>query len=273
VLHSPNPVDKERILITGPSNGGKTSTVTDIAKWIRDTSSASKPSSFIHYGDTDGGWQRIRLSDGSLDKIVIATRLDHFDFRPWATWAADARSKASGDDWIVLDQASRAYEAAKDWYWDKRSGGDLLLPDAMLMGQSDPTAYGGAHGANWDVINNAYYAVMNRLVLAPQWHVLCIAQAKQLRVHPDKHPQAGKAIDMAQNKYNVVGFVPEGKGNLASHFETELGVYQDQLGGHRIHTIREKHDPDEPNPRKELNREPLTSFVQQYLIGAAGWKI
>lgn len=252
---------RERILGYGRSGSGKSSMWLAIANWIEDTGSNAK----IHLGDTDKAFDAV-ADYPEITKTVEVTDLDVNAFDEWMTWAKLTKGIVTPDDWVVVDMIDKAWLGAQTHFWYQMSGGDPLA-DIYLKNQQaiesrgqEGEYMGGAHGANWGIINKYYGAFFQQVISMP-CHVLCVAPAKEIR--PD-----AKEEEKAQWK---IGWAPQGQKDLAHGFHTVLFSAETPMGWIYT-TIRERGPIGRPG-RQYLKGAKVEDFVQSYLMGVAGWHL
>lgn len=253
---------RERVLVYGRSNSGKSSCWLSIATWAADTGTDFH----IYVGDTDNAWDAMGYED--IQKTVYAEHVR--DYRDAIQWARKTRDSVKGNDWVVFDMASKAWPWAQEHYFSTYVGDDdLLLGDVYLKDQKamnkedDGESMGGAHGSNWGVIYKYYNGLIN-MVLNMPCHVLFVAGAKEIR--PDTNP----AII---NQYKGVGFYPAGPPNeneLAHNFHTVLFCAETPRSW--IYTTIKERGPINKPTRKTLKGTEVTDFVTTYLFQVAGWR-
>jgi hypothetical protein len=263
MLHPPNN-RRERTLIYGRFDSGKSHAWMSIAHWIRDTNSTAR----IHVGDTDNSWEAMRPADGSLDNIVLVTDLDINDYRVWTQWAKKLRSEVSRDDWVVVDMIDDTYQAAQNYYWDQMAPDDLLADIYLrnqqnIEGMSGGESMAGPHGGNWGVIYKYYYSFITPVVNM-KCNVLCCARAREIRKED---------VQALKDEYKV-GWRPAGPGALdkdLSHlFLTVLYAGKSVEKGWVYTTIREKGPVGEK--REYFKGGKVDDYVTTYLMGVAGWR-
>lgn len=261
-LHPTTP-RREKILAYGRPNSGKSSTWVSIADWLATTGSTSR----IHLGTTDRAWDAMRYD--KIEEVVVATELIQGDFLFWIEWAKKTRESVGRDDWIVVDKACMVWDEAQAFYWDKKTGGDMLADvyfenQRAIESQGDDGEYmSGAHGVNWGLIKKYYNAFLGPVVNAP-CHVLVCVDAKEVRKDMENY-----AVLQQQWK---TGWMPAGEKNLPGFFNTWLFCYEAQ-GGWRYTTARDKVALGQPKRDELKNAEVVTGLVMDYLVPVAGWAL
>ena len=260
MLHAPHP-RRERPLIYGRFNSGKSSCWLSVADWSERTDADIT----IHLGDTDHAWDAMRPIDGSLDRIVQVTDLDINDYRPWLDWTKKTRENVRPEDWVVVDMIDKAWTAAQGHYWAQMTGDDVLA-EVYLRNQQALASKGregeymaGDHGANWGIINKFYNAFFQAVINMP-CHVMCIAPATEVR--ENEKPEI-------RNQFKV-GWKPVGQKDLPHGFHTVLFAAEATEGKWIYTTIRERGPIGQK--RQMLKGEEVVGFVETYLFGVAGWR-
>jgi hypothetical protein len=261
-LHSPGK-RRERALVYGRSNSGKSSTWQDIAAWRKKSSAQFE----IHVGDTDHSADVI---EDAYDDFCHVADLRGGYYEDWIKWAKETAVKVKRDDWVVVDMVDKAWMAAQDYYWSKM-GFDLLadvyLANTLDIDNKSKDAFhmAGDHGVNWGNIN-FYYKEFFSTVMNMPCHVLCTSHAKEVT-------DRDKAEVRAQFK---VGWRPTGPGSeqneLANYFHTVLFCAETGPNKWVMTTVREK-KPLGTEGRRMLKGEKMEGFVMNYLVGVAGWSL
>lgn len=260
MLHAPSS-RRERALIFGRSNAGKSSALLAIAQWRLDTAATFN----IYLGDTDHAWDAMRRDE--YDPFVSVADLDINDYRPWLEWVKKVRENIGRDDWVCVDMIDKAWEAAQSHYWQQMSPDDVLA-DIYLRNQvevnkgagkgNSDNMMAGSHGANWGIINKFYNAFYQSVINLP-CHVLCIAPAAEVR--DDEKPEV-------KNQFKV-GWKPKGQKDLPHGFHTV--IFAAETPSKWIYTTVRERGPI-GSGRQMLLGEPVEDFVMSYLIPIAGWR-
>lgn len=266
MLHAPSR-RREKILVYGRSDSGKSSTYLDVAAWLSQSDEPNKPTLYI--GDTDYAWDV--MSGGEYDDIASVTPLDIDSYPKWIEWAKSIKLIAQPDDWLIVDLADTAWTAAQSYYWEQMGVGQTLA-DVYRMNQQDmgnkaKDAFhmAGAHGANWGIINKYFLEFFITALNAP-CHVLMIAQAKEVR-------EEDKAE--VKNQYKV-GWRPGGptgeKTEMFPYFNSVLFTSKRTEDKWVYTTVREKGPLRQPG-RQYLKGAEVSGFVMTYLVPVAGWSL
>jgi hypothetical protein len=257
-LHTNSP-RLEKILGFGLSNSGRSSMWIALADWIAQTGSDAK----VHVGLTDNSWDDVRYD--RIEEVVRVRDLDIRDFRPWMEWVEGLEVKR--DDWVVVDRADVAYEAAQQTFHMEDSGRGML--EVLMEDKKAKDTKGaqgkymaGAHGVNWDLAKRYYFSVMGRLDKI-NCHRLYIADAREIR---EDNPQAVALRDKWKG-----GVYPKGQGDLPGPCMTWLYCAEGNKG-HVYTTIRDKTAIGQEG-RELLKGEVVSDFVMTYLVPVAGWEL
>lgn len=257
-LHPPNS-RKERLLVYGRSGAGKSSTWLSVANWALDTDADT----VIHLGDTDHAWDAMRYED--IEPYISVTDLDINEYPDWLTWTRTVREKVKPSDWVVVDMIDKAWTAAQTHFWYQMSGGDplgeiYLRNQQAIVTKGEQGEYmGGAHGANWGVINK-FYGAFFQAVIAMPCHVLCIAPAAEIR--QDSPP--------AERDQWKIGWKPQGQKDLPHGFHTILFAAETPRN-YIYSTVKERGPIGRPT-RPLLKGEEVQDFVTTYLMKIGGWR-
>ncbi len=261
-LHPPT-ARRERLLIYGLNNSGKSSAVLDLAKWSASTNSPSR----IYVGSTDYKWDGMVYPE--IATTVTVTNLDRDDFLPWIEWAKAVKAKVTRDDWVCVDMVDVAWEAAQQFYWDRVTGGDLLA-DVWFRNQQAINTKGaegeymaGSNGGNWGLIKKYYFAFLQAVTSLP-CHLLFVAQAKEV-------PAFGDQAEGLKAKWKV-GWMPAGEKTLPGMFFTWLYCAETPRGW--VYTTIRDDMPPGVAKRVMLKGEMVEAgFVMDYLVPVCGWQL
>lgn len=253
---------RERTLVYGRSNAGKSSTWLDVANWFATTETPNR----IHLGCTDFAWQSMRHE--VIEPYVDCTDLDPLDFMGWVDWARRLRGEVDPDDWVVLDRTDILWEVAQETVERKR-GHDLLADvkfenlRAIETRNAEGELMGGAHGSNWGLIKSYYSSVLQPFINVP-CHVMAVCDAKEINKADDAYD-----LQVAQWKGN---YKPAGEKNLPGLFRTWI-FCQESPQGWRYTTKRDTVALGQP-PRAQMQGQIVENgFVLDYLVPVCGWEL
>lgn len=263
-LHPTTP-RRERILAFGPSNSGRSSTWLNIAQMA----AQFETDTHLYVGGTDRAWDAMRYDE--IEPYVSYEDLDRNDFMPWIDWAKNVKAKVRPDDWVVVDMADVAWDAAQEHVLPQvtNTGSDMLADiylanlKAIESKGGEGEFMGGAHGQRWDIIKRYYFAFMQTATNCP-CHLLFVCDAKEIRVdmiHAD--------VKKAQWK---VGWMPRGQADLPKQFHTWL--FCAETGNGWVYTTIRDKVPLGREPRVLLKGAKVTNgLVLDYLLPIAGWTL
>jgi hypothetical protein len=261
-LLSPGSNRRERHLVYGPSNSGKSSTWLAIADWMERTNA----NNHVYVLDTDKAWEAMQPEDGSLDRFVTVFDLDKSEFAEWTVAANKVREAGGRDDWLVVDMVDKAWAGAQNHYWSKVAGGDSLAEVYFRAQNDDSFDLAGSHGANWGIINK-YYDEFFSTVMGFNGHILCVAPAAEVR-EPNKAGKGGDREEVRRD-FGKLGLKPQGQKDLPHAFHTVL-LCQETPSGWTYNTVKERGPIGRPK-RVLLKGEKVTDFVTSYLFKVAKW--
>jgi hypothetical protein len=253
---------RERILLFGGANAGKTTAVLQIARVIQDDGA------HMYLLDTEDGSARLLEQEFSDLRNIEVHRV--YD---WPTYqeAADAvMSKAKAGDWIAVDLLSMAWDAVQRYFVSEVFGknrGDYFLHIRREM-QKIVEAQKSKNGKvnmrvldgwrDWGVINAMYKDFVNPLLYQTPAHLVACSSVSVLSEDED-----GDVRRMFS-----AGYRPAGQKDLPHQFDT-------------IIFIEPPHDPERKRrlatTYKDRGRQPFTdqllvNFPLQYLMQRAGWR-
>lgn len=257
-------IEPERILVYGIHGSGKTN------MWLQ-IAAASDPDVTFHTIDTDNGVVRSMSRDfAHLTNVSVTTVQGFYDY---VTWAKELDKIIKPGDWIVPDMASTAYNAAADFYLQRKYGKtrqEIEFEHEMEKMLNAEVKAGAPAIApdDWVMIRNLFLnwwegMVVKGLSVKHGAHIFATAEAKQVMEHYEaKNPDQTILRD-----YKDLKFKPDGHKSLA----------------HRVHTVamtnRTGNGTETDNfwfiPVKDRQRDMsnliVGNFVDDYLVGRAGW--
>lgn len=254
-LHPPGP-RRERVLLFGESNSGKSTCWVDIASWIEKTKADVK----VFAVDTDRSWDA--MDPGNLSSVVKV--YDTITYPEQKVAIKEILATATSNDILVYDMIDKLWTKSQRWFFDQSAGEDL--GDLFLAYRSGSIGFGeisGDYGANWNAINKLYDDVVDVLYRF-RGHIIACAPATEIR-EPNT---AGKGGDDMKVRmlFGPYGFRPQGQKDLPHLFHTIL-MLQQAPSGRLYHVV------------KDRNREPLergvklsNGFTMDYLVKKAGWR-
>ena len=250
----PPPGIRERILGMGGFGSGKTTMYLNIAKWSQETGSDAR----FYVIDTDKAVSHmlsVPTSQYAGLQNIILTEVSDFPEYVDALNVANAAIRP-GLDWLCVDFASQAWEAAQEHYVSEiyKSGmSEFFLQQAKLRGGDSPLD----GWKDWGVINRLYKDFSSR-VLKCEGHVFMIAGAKALG---DKEDRSVRAL------FGSHGVRPTGQKHLGHIPHTVLLTRVATPGEVYLTTIKDRERPPLDGATQ------LNEFAIDYLVTVAGWKL
>lgn len=259
---------RERIMVFGDSDAGKTFNYLKVAEWHQ-----RRGSDATFYGLCTPGneWDR-HLMPGAefgelenVEPIDVEGIQDYFD-----AYDKQILPHAGPDDWLAVDVIDDVWKACQDEYAAHEWKGKDLGSKWATEGGDFPI-----EGWEWGRINARYRAfVQNRIARFPG-HIMVMAWEKDLM--PDS--KSGKMGESQEVKatFGLVGHKPAGQKDDYKRFATLLHLGKNAKGEHVIRTARDRQRPRlgnlvERGKVTSLFPVPATDFFRQYLVGIAGWK-
>lgn len=256
---------RERILIYGEANSGKSSAWVSVALWLKKTKSQAK----IRLLDSDDAYEAMWCPE--LDGIVEAIPVDVNEMEKWPGVIGRVKAESKPDDWIVVDMIDKLWTGAQAYFWEQEGSGSL---GSVYMRNitDDSFNMGGDYGKNWDAINKLKDDFMWQFLNAKCHKLACTTAGT---VYVDKQGLAQRASDEVYVRYK---FKPRGHPRIAHEFHTILLARE--IPGRtdsewNLTTVKER-GPIGMGKRQELRGEKVTAqggFVQSYLLKVAGWKL
>lgn len=256
---------REKILLFGEANSGKSSAWVSIAHWLAKTKSTAK----VRVLDTDMAWDA--MYDPAIEPAVEVVSSDKDNADEWPGIMQRFKKVSEPDDWVVIDMVDQPWEAARGWFW-KTKEGDSLAEVYLRQTTGDNVDIGGPYGRNWDVINKLYDDMVHPFFSA-RCHKLACTPAQEIWV--DK---GGLAANKSDQEWVRFKYKPRGQNRLAHGFHTILLAQRIPSGRDQewVLTTTKERGPIGLPKRVELKGEPVTEnmgFVGSYLTKVAGWRL
>jgi hypothetical protein len=261
ILQPTSTIRRERILAYGPPGGGKS--------YMWQHAILSTPSHVqFHVIDTDGAWETAAAAPEFSPHL---DRVHHHEPATWPEYISAMRDSMKvmdreRGDWLVIDLADDAWEAAQEYYSDRKFAGDadsLEFLEAIIDGTSDNDQ---DNMAKWGTINKLYSPFGQALVKVPGNLFVC-ATAKELK-KDNKGNYFRESKDNVR-EYGKAGLRPGGQKNLGHDVNTVLLVTGNRAGNWRFERIKDRNR--EAAWGEELVRENK-GFGNSFLLAVAGWK-
>lgn len=255
---------REKILVFGEANSGKSSTWVSIAHWLVKTKSSAK----VRVLDTDQAWEA--MYDPVLEPVVEVVSSDKDQAEEWPEIMRGFRKKSEPDDWIVIDMIDQPNEASRSWFWKAKEGDSLA--EIYLRQITDNLDVGGPYGRNWDVINRIYDDIVHPFFSA-RCHKLACTPAQE--IFTDRQGLAASKKDQEWVRFK---YKPRGQNRLPHAFHTILLAQRIPSGNDSewVLTTTKERGPIGLAKREELKGETVTpnmGFVGAYLTKVAGWRL
>src|SRR5215471_2041821 len=257
---------RERILVYGEANRGKSSAWVSLALWLKKTKSGAK----VYLLDSDDAYEAMWCAE--LDGAVEVHPIDVNEMEKWPEVLAGIKLKAKADDWLVFDMIDKLWTGAQAYFWEQEGTGSL---GAVYMRSMTDAGFniGGDWGKNWDAINKLKDDVM-WVYLNTRCHKMACTTAGTVYVDA----KSGLATRADDEKYVSFKLKPRRHPRIAHEFHTILLAREIPGKGDsewNLTTVKER-GPIGMAKRTELRGEKVTAaggFVQAYLLKVAGWKL
>ena len=247
---------KERILLMGGPDSGKTRALLTVAAWHQKRGSDAT----FYILSNDMGYEPYLVGGefADLDNLVVedvATMAEYLDA------ARRIRSKVREHDWFTIDLLNGGWEAAQDEYAEKRYGRDLSdywMTKLATEGEDFPVG-----GWEWGPINKRYRDLANNCMLRMPCHVMCMSAQTGLR----EASKSGKGGEDPKIKamFERLGCKPAGQKDDPHRFHTVIHLSQVSKAKWVMNTARDRN-------REKMEGVEVDSFFQSYLRRIGGWK-
>ena len=257
MLRPPEGTDRERILAIGSFGTGKTKAWLDIAWWSQKTKSTSQ----FYVLDTDAAVRRM-LSGTKYGDLVNVHLYEVFEWEEYKRALADIISKATPEDWTIIDFIGTSWEAVVEWYIDEVFAQDydeyfMTVRKGMKTTGSGKDTGGLKGWEDWQFINKSHRKFMNDLVHKCPTHKFFTAVAVPIGESADKALKA---------TFGAFGVKPKGQKHLAHQVHTALLLQTMRAGEWYLNSIKDR--------ERELHEgTELKDFVRDYLMPTAGWML
>lgn len=250
---------RERICLYGPPSAGKS------YAWQRILASTPSDVEF-HVIDTDGAWEPAAASEEfaeHVDRVHHTEPVDWPDYVDAMKFALKTMDRERGD-WLVIDMADDAWEAAQDFYSDRRFEGDsnsLEFFQALVDGTADDED----PMAKWGIINKLYAPFAKGMIKVPGNLLVC-ATAKELK----KDSSGNYFRESRQNirTFGQAGARPGGQKNLAHDVNTVLSL---SGGNKRTWSFEKIKDRNRDEAWEDETSRKNNDFAKDFLLGVCGW--
>lgn len=251
-LISPHPFP-ERLLLYGGAGSGKTTSALSIAQHI-----ASDV--YVVESDYSASYMRglaLEYHD-AVDRVHVYPVSDWPEFIKAVTRVVEMADVAAGD-WIVIDSSTPSYSWVQDWTVEQALGSDI----AGALMELRRTAKNAQEYAGqrlkllpWEIAKKEYNKLW-RTVQRWQGNMVMTAEAKEIG-YWDRDDSQTKRI------YGPIGAYPAGQDTVRYAMSTTLFLENPRHGQWEMTTIKDRN-------REVQDREPVSNFALDYLVGVAGW--
>ncbi len=260
---------RERILLFGDSDAGKTFNFLTVAAWHQ-----KRGSDATFYGICTPGneWDRFFMPGAEFEHLENVVPIDVEDIQDYFdVYDNQIKPHAGPDDWLALDVIDDVWKACQDEYAKRTWKGQDLGSKWATVGGDFPI-----EGWEWGTINARYRAfVQNRIARFPG-HVMAMAWEKTMQEAAKSSGKGGESQEV-RDVFGLIGQKPAGQKEDYKRFSTLLHLAKDPTGQWVVRTARDRQ-------RVKLGRivergnaashypVPLNDFYREYLMKVAGWK-
>lgn len=261
---------RERILLYGDSDAGKTYNFLTVARWHQ-----RRGSDATFYGICTPGneWDRFFMPGGEFEDLENVTCFDVEDIQDYFdVYDRKIKPYAGAEDWLALDVIDDVWKAAQDEYAKREWKGKDLGTKWAVDGGDFPI-----EGWEWGTINARYRSfAQNRIARFPG-HVMAMAWERTL-AEPAKSTGKGGDPPEVRDVFGLIDRKPAGQKEDYKRFATLLHLAKSSRGEWVVRTARDRQRArlgEIVERGKVTTHYParLTDFYRQYLVGIAGWKL
>jgi len=249
----PRPTTRERILVFGAWNTGKSFTWLSIARYCQDHGNRST----FYCLDTDNAIERMLEEQfADLRNVDLARG---YEWPDYTRWLEAIKEKAGTGDWVIADMICNAWDAVQRYFIKEIYGkdpGEFFLEIRKASKSPKDALATIAREQMWPTINKVYADWINPLIFQIPAHLFAAAKVTQVSDFDDK----------AVRSLFRSGVRPAGQKALGHQFHTVLLFVNPKQDDYRATTIKDR------GGRKPFNGDPLKSFPVQYLMARAGWR-
>jgi len=260
---------RERILLYGDSDSGKTYNFLTVAKWHQRRGS---PATFYGIVTPGNEWDRFFMPGGEFEDLENVVYFDVEDIQDYFdAYDKKIKPRAKADDWLCLDVIDDGWKAAQDEYAKREWKGQDLGTRWAVEGGDFPV-----EGWEWGTINARYRAWVQNRVLRFPGHVMALAWDKDLM--PDS--RTGKSGEMQEIKetFGLLGHKPAGQKEDYKRFATLLHLGRNSRGEWVARTARDRQRERmgkiiEKGKAVTYQPQKMNDFMLDYLRRIAGWSL
>jgi len=273
-------VIRERQLLYGDSDAGKTYNYLKVAEWHQ-----RRNSDAVFYGICTPGndWDRFFMPGGEYEHLENVVPIDVEDIQDYFDAFDGIKAKALAklkrgkhpdgwvEDWLCIDVIDDAWKAASDEHAKREWKGQDIGSKWAVEGGDYPV-----EGWEWGPINARYRAfAQNRLIRFPG-HVMALAWDKPLSEASKSSGKGGETAEVRET-FSLIERKPAGQKEDYKRFHTLLHLAKNAKGEWVIRTARDRQRPrlGEVVQRGKATiyvPHKLTDFYMEYLVRTAGWK-
>ena len=248
---------KERVLTFGASGTGKTRSWLSIADMVYKTKGAQK----FYVIDTDNAVETM-LEEGFphlLESGIINWKLA-FSWEDWTEATKEYGALIKEDDWFVTDMIAPGWDFVQDWF--SRQVFKKGLEDLLIQGRLGLTKGERFDGwRDWPTINAQWRSFAVRFLTEEaakkRFNLFCTSGVAPIGDNDDKIIKA---------TFGPHGVKPKGQKDLPHLFNSCFLLTAKRPGEHYITTCKDRE-------RDSITQAPLGSFVTDYLVKVAGWRL
>lgn len=275
VMTTTGKILRERIMLYGDSDSGKTYNFFKVAEWHQ-----RRHSDAHFYGITTSGngasWDLFLMGEfadlTNISFIEVETMPDYY-----TAMEKIGKDVQPGKDWLCVDVIGDAWEDAQQDYARREWGMDISAKWMTEGGFKHPISAdaGKEKPWNWQPIKSAYFGFAKNRVMPFPGHVMVLAWDKQL-------PEEMKDAE-ARNLFDPVGRMPVGRSDEYSRYNTIIHLGKNGSGEHVWRTVRDRQREHRLGILKEIPKpgggvevrnvpEKAGDFMRDYLM-RVGWKL
>lgn len=260
---------RERIMLFGDSDAGKTYNFLKIAEWHQRRNSEA---TFFGICTPGNDWDRQLGPGGEFEQLENVETFDVEDMQDYYDAYEQLRAGAGADDWLCVDVIDDAWKAASDEYAQREWKGQDIGTKWATEGGDFPI-----EGWEWGSVNARYRGFAQNRVIRFPGHVMALAWDKPLAEVAKSSGKGGETQEV-RDTFALVGRKPAGQKEDYKRFHTLLHVGKSPKGEHVIRTARDRQRPRlgelvERGKAVTYTPHKLRDFFMEYLVRTAGWRI
>lgn len=265
---------RERILLYGDTNIGKTHQYFNLALWHQNLGS---PAHF--YGvSTDGSWEWL-MDNEEFEGLTNISWVEVNSFQEYLDAVKQAHAKAQRNvDWLCGDLHNQSWSWAQDEYAAAQAKGkNHDIEDIGDLWKLEGPGEYPIGGWEWGMPNARYRILANNYIIRFPGHVFMISGEKTLQ---DESSKGDNEFQRKQRQtFKHVGSLPEGQKHDPFMFRTVLNLQG--MGPKQQGIITAKETSGRRRfMGKSIGRnatimrpEKIEDFFMDYMVGVAGWEM